>query len=229
MAVLPLDPDKVFVGKELLCSGYCRSFLGSIRMEDIVAIIKNYAMSEYKHNISIRGWFVGSIYKKQGDVTYRYGYNSRNGMMVSLCFIPAESISDEFNLIVDKLIKINHPYVTKLIEIHYDVEDCFVVVHQYSEYVFKLPPTRNLIMLVFEYNQCEWMDIYQYKKSPEYDIKESIIRTHFKQLLDAVETCHKCGLVIKYPTLEDIYVDSNCNIKLSGFGLQYAIKSATVK
>ncbi|CAM4662798.1 hypothetical protein PO909_027835 [Leuciscus waleckii] len=152
----------------------------------------------HKHNIKHRYEFLQSL----GNGTYGRVKRAvdRSGRTVAIKSIRKEKIKDDQDLIhirreIEIMSSLSHPHIISIYE------------------VFE---NKDKIVIVMELGSGG--DLYDYL-SERQRISESQARLFFRQIVSAVQYCHRNGIVHRDLKLENILLDDNGNIKIADFGL----------
>ncbi|XP_067272683.1 NUAK family SNF1-like kinase 2 [Pseudorasbora parva] len=158
----------------------------------------------HKHNIKHRYEFLQTL----GKGTYGRVKKAmdRSGRMVAIKSIRKEKIKDEQDLIhirreIEVMSSLSHPHIITIYE------------------VFE---NKDKIVIVMELGSKG--DLYDYI-SERQSISESEARHFFRQIVSAVQYCHRNGIVHRDLKLENILLDDNGNIKIADFGLSNLYQS----
>ena len=112
----------------------------------------------------------------------------------------AQSVERQAKLELETLEQLNHPNIVRLIGVEWN-----------AKYPKKDGSFIDVILLVLELAVGgEMFDFLQYTGSFE----ESIARSYFHQLIDAVEACHRVGIAHRDLKLENLLLDENFVLKV---------------
>lgn len=152
----------------------------------------------HKHNLKHRYEFLETL----GKGTYGKVKKAveRSGRMVAVKSIRKDKIKDEQDLLhihreIEIMSSLNHPYITTIYEV-FENKDKIVIVMEYA--------SRG--------------DLYDYVCEKQ-RITEHEARHFFRQIVSAVQYCHRNGIVHRDLKLENILLDGNGNVKIADFGL----------
>ncbi|XP_073721569.1 NUAK family SNF1-like kinase 2 [Misgurnus anguillicaudatus] len=152
----------------------------------------------HKHNLKHRYEFLETLGKgTYGRVTKAM---DRTGRTVAIKSIRKEKIKDEQDLIhirreIEIMSSLGHPHIITIYEV-FENKDKIVIVMEYASKG----------------------DLYDYI-SEKQQISETEARHLFRQIVSAVQYCHRNGIVHRDLKLENILLDGDGNIKIADFGL----------
>ena len=99
---------------------------------------------------------------------------------------------------IDAIQKINHKNIIKLLAYNLNIDNS------------------GTVLLVFEY--APYGELYQFLAINKY-FNNSITKTYFEQILDALQVCHTMGIIHRDIKPQNILLDSEYQIKIADFGL----------
>ncbi|XP_066206307.1 sperm motility kinase 3A-like [Saccopteryx leptura] len=140
-----------------------------------------------------------------GFATVKLAWHVPMGILVAVKILSIKSFNPKVFREVELLKSLNHPNVIKLVE---------VIV------------TDSTLFIVMEY--VSGGDLSNYLPSNRLST-ESEARHIFRQLILAVQYCHRVGIVHRDLKLENILVDAHRNIKVTDFGLGRKVEKDELK
>ncbi|XP_066214287.1 serine/threonine-protein kinase MARK2-like, partial [Saccopteryx leptura] len=140
-----------------------------------------------------------------GFATVKLARHVPTGMLVAVKILSIKSFNPKVFREVELLKSLNHPNVVKLVE---------VIV------------TDSTLFIVMEFVSGGDLSNYLPSNRPS---TESEARHIFRQLISAVQYCHRLGIVHRDLKLENVLVDAHRNIKVTDFGLGRKVEKDELK
>ncbi|KAL4226645.1 NUAK SNF1-like kinase 1 [Mactra antiquata] len=184
--------------KSIPARAMCDMDMEAIIPDELIAGLGHNLLPEHKHNLKNRF----ELKKTLGEGTYgkvKLAVERSSGKQFAIKYIRKSKIHDEHDLNrIRREIKImsslNHPHIIKVNE------------------VFE---NKDKIILVMEC--ADGGELYDYINNN--NLTEKDARRIFRQIVSAIQYCHRLGIVHRDLKLENILLDRDNNAKIADFGL----------
>uniref|UniRef100_A0A8C4NME0 non-specific serine/threonine protein kinase n=1 Tax=Eptatretus burgeri TaxID=7764 RepID=A0A8C4NME0_EPTBU len=154
---------------------------------------------QHKHNLKHRYEFLETL----GKGTYgkvKKALERSTGRMVAVKTIRKDKVKDEADMV----------------HVRREIEITSSLIHPHIISIYEVFENQDKIVIVMEY--ASQGELYDYV-SERRKLPESEARRFFRQMVSALHHCHKNGVVHRDLKLENVLLDSDCNVKIADFGL----------
>eukprot|EP01084_Bolivina_argentea_P171075 296397_1 len=171
-------------------------------------------------------WTIGDTLAKGNYSWIKRGQDIKTGKIVALKFVEKSVglVKEQVKQIeteIEALRNVRHPNVRKLYAYNLNAqyplasEDDIVKDNNNQKYI-------DTILLVSEYIVGgELFDILYYTSA----LRERVVRTFFKQIINGLEACHNANVIHRNLKPQNLLLDINYNLKITGFGICKIIRS----